>query len=244
LFQKLALKAAPLLAIYNSGRTSGVVLECGAGATHAFPVYEGAPVTTAIQSIAFGGHDVTESFEQALTQRSTLPLDREREIAIAIKMKFGQVALDFEAETKSASETMEQYELPDGQKVDVGVERFRGPEIMFNPELFYEKKDGIHKMIHSAILGCSEETQKELYKSIILSGGNSIFPGLASRLRKEVSSLAPDTTIKIVSPEDRQFSVFNGASIFCSAASSNSSFITKDQFEEAGSSIVHRFQFD
>lgn len=105
------------------------------------------------------------------------------------------VAEDYKAElekSKKDDELNADYELPDGQEITVESERFRCPEGLFNPKMM-GKKDvkGLHESVYAAINGCEQDTRRDLYKNIVLSGGTSSFDGLADRLDKEIEGLAP-----------------------------------------------------
>jgi actin-related protein len=50
-----------------------------------------------------------------------------------------------------------------------------------------------------------------------MSGGTTMYPGIAERLSKEMTSLAPSSVkIKIVAPPERKYSVWIGGSILSS----------------------------
>ena len=53
---------------------------------------------------------------------------------------------------------------------------------------------------------CDADIRKELHKNILLAGGNTMFPGLAVRLKKEMWPLvAKGTKLKIISRAERKY---------------------------------------
>ena len=88
---------------------------------------------------------------------------------------------------------------------------------------------------------CDIDIRKDLYSNIVLSGGNTMFPGYADRMHKEIVALAPVTMgIKVIAPPERKYSVWIGGSILASLTTFSSMWITKDEYDESGPSIVHR----
>lgn len=76
---------------------------------------------------------------------------------------------------------------------------------------------GIHELTFQSIMKCDVDVRKDLYGNIVLSGGTTMFPGIAERLSKEVVKLAPSTMkIKVVAPPERKYSVWIGGSILSS----------------------------
>lgn len=88
---------------------------------------------------------------------------------------------------------------------------------------------------------CDVDVRKDLYGNIVLSGGTTMYPGIAERLNKEVVALAPSSMkIKVVAPPERKFSVWIGGSILASLSTFQSMWITKAEYDESGPGIVHR----
>jgi actin-related protein len=88
---------------------------------------------------------------------------------------------------------------------------------------------------------CDIDMRKDLYANIVLSSGTTMFQGIAERMQKEISLLAPSTMkIKIIEPAERKFSVWIGGSILASLSSFQQMWISKQEYDESGPSIVHR----
>merc|ERR1711931_55402 len=128
----------------------------------------------------------------------------------------------------NSSDTDKQYELPDGQVITVGNERFRCPEVLFKPSLIGKESDGIHTTTYDSIMKCDVDIRKDLYGNIVLSGGTTMFDGIADRMQKEITALAPSSMkIKIVAPPERKYSVWIGGSILSSLSTFQQMWISK-----------------
>jgi len=234
-----------VLSLYASGRTTGIVLDSGDGVTHTVPIYEGYSLPHSIMRIDLAGRDLTEYMMKLLTEVGvSFSSSAEREIARDIKEKHSYVALDFDTELKVSGESSTKdvhYTLPDGQVITIGNQTFRCPEALFQPIKLGKEFPGIHELTFQSIMKCDVDVRKELYNNIVMSGGTTMFNGIAERLNKEITALAPSTIkIKVVAPAERRFSVWIGGSILSSLSSFQSLWVSKAEFDETGPTIVHR----
>jgi actin-related protein len=230
------------LALHASGRITGIVIESGDSVTHTVPFYEGHMIARAVLRLDVGGRDVTAFLAKLLAERGyALTSTVEREV-VRIKEDLCYVASDFVEELKSASvysDLETPYKMPDGTVVTIGSERFRCAELLFRPALACIDQVGIHQAAYASVMKCDVDFRNDLYRNVVLAGGNTMFPGIEVRMQKELAELAPiPVRVKVVAPRERASLSWKGGSILASLDSFQ--WISKAEYDESGPSVVHR----
>ncbi|KAK6359009.1 Actin-like protein [Orbilia brochopaga] len=233
-----------VLSLYASGRTTGIVLDSGDGVSHAVPVYEGFSIPSAVRRIDVAGRDVTEHLQTLLRKSGAVfHTSAEKEVVRLIKEKTSYIALDPKKEEKEWAGggvgKIEDYKLPDGNILKLGAERFRAPEILFDPEIIGLEYQGIHQILVDAIKRTDMDLRKSLYGNIILSGGSTLTKGFGDRLLAEIRRLAvKEMKIRITAPPERKYSTWIGGSILAGLSTFRKMWVSIDDWHE-NPEIIH-----
>jgi actin-related protein len=252
LFEKFSVPATyiviqAVMSLYSYGRTTGCVVDSGDGVTHVVPVYEGYALPHAIQRLDLAGRDLSEYMVKILCDVGyNMTSSSEKELVRDMKETSCYIVEDdFDEELRKCKESptdfTKVYELPDGQKIDLTSERFRVPEVLFDPMICGRELKGIHQATYDCIQSCDIDVRRDLFKNIVLSGGTTMFPGIQARLTKEIQALAPQKIdVKVTANPARRYIVWMGASIVAQLSSFQKMLIWKSEYDELGPSIVHK----
>ena len=176
---------------------TGTVIDSGDGVTHVIPVAEGYVIGSAIKHIPLAGRDITQFVQQLMREREKgIPPDQAMDVAKRVKETYSYVCPDlvkeFHKYDTNPEKWIKQYEGIEPIrkrkfKVDVGYERFLGPEIFFNPEIFSSDfLTPLPKVVDDCVQSCPIDCRRGLYKNIVLSGGSTMFKDFARRLNRDV----------------------------------------------------------
>ena len=241
---KLYLAHQGVLALFASGRTTGIVIDIGDGVCCITPIYEGYALPDSMAQIDLAGKDITLYLQRLLRQGRYHSI-HSVDIGVIrdIKEKVCFIALDIEKEKFKlrAEDKMERiYTHPLGQKVEIGNERFLAPECLFNPSLIGRNVQSIDKVLLDSLSKCDSDVRVDLLKNIVLSGGSTLFPGIEERLVQEIKkSSSKSFEIRIVSPPERFYSVWIGGSVVGSLSMTEKLWKTQKEYREKGAQIFH-----
>jgi len=244
---------------------TGTVIDSGDGVTHVVPVAEGYVIGSSIKHIPLAGRDITSFVQQLMRERNEpIPPSESAEVSKRVKEQYSYVCPDIVKEfTKYDTEPTKWFKQYTGMNsitkkpytVDVGYERFLGPEIFFSPEIFSSDfLIPLPKVVDDTIQTCPIDVRRGLYKNIVLSGGTTLFKDFAKRLKRDISR-SVDYRIKrseelsggkikslplevnVLSHHMQRYAVWFGGSMLASTPEFFGVCHTKAQYDEIGPSI-------
>lgn len=249
---KVAIQA--MLVLYAQGLLSGVVVDSGDGVSHVVPVWEGVSPPNLVKRVNVAGRHITRYLIKLLQVRGyNFNSSADFETARQIKEKLCYVGYDLDVERRLALETttlIESYELPDGRVIKVGAERYEAPEVLFQPHLLDMEQGGVDSMLFDMIQEADIDLRSAFYEHIVLSGGSTMYPGLPSRLEKEMRAKYLDLVdgnekqakklkLRIEDPPRRKHMVFLGGSVLAEIMKDRPEFwISKAEWAEQGERIM------
>jgi len=234
-----------VLTLYAQGLLTGVVVDSGDGVTHIVPVYEGFSLPNLTQRINVAGRDVTRYLIKLLLLRGyAFNRTADFETVRQIKEKLCYVGYDLKLENQLANDTtvlVSKYKLPDGRVIRIGRERFQAPECLFHPNLIDQESLGISESLFKCINMADVDLRQPFYEHIVLSGGTTMYPGLPSRLEKDLREYYAKLNTKaplkcrIEDPPRRKHMVFLGGAVLAEIMKDRDTFwVSKQEYQEKG----------
>lgn len=266
----LYIAVQPVLALAAGYTTSkcemtGVVVDIGDGGTHVVPVAEGYVIGSSIKSIPISGKDVTLFVQQLMRERGeNVPPEDSFEVARQVKEMYCYTASDivkeFNKHDREPSKYIKQWK---GIKpktgapytCDIGYERFLGPEVFFNPEIYNSDfTTPLPAIIDKCIQSAPIDTRRALYKNIVLSGGSTMFKDFHRRLQRDIKKIvdarvlasearlggqmkSQPVEVNVLSHPIQRYAVWFGGSVLASTPEFYGACHTKAEYEEYGASI-------
>ncbi|UYV70684.1 ACTR2 [Cordylochernes scorpioides] len=269
-----------VLTLYAQGLLTGVVVDSGDGVTHICPVFEGFALPHLTRRLDIAGRDITRYLIKLLLLRGyAFNHSADFETVRMMKEKLCYIGYNIEQEQKLALETtylVESYtfillfggatawcvcvQLPDGRVIKLGGERFEAPEALFQPHLINVEGQGLAELVFGTVQSADIDIRPELYKHIVLSGGSTMYPGLPSRLEREIKQLYLERVlrgdhdklsrtecmcavqkfkIRIEDPPRRKDMVFIGGAVLADVMKDKDTFwMSREEYLEKGLKVV------
>jgi len=244
---------------------TGVVIDSGDGVTHVIPVAEGYVIGSCIKHIPIAGRSITSFIQSLLREREIgIPPEQSLETAKAIKERYcyvcSDIAKEFNKFDADPSKYVKEYSGVNAVtkkpfKIDVGYEKFLGPEIFFHPE--FANPDfvtPISETVDQCVQNCPIDVRRGLYSNIVLSGGSTMFKDFGRRMERDLrrsvdarlkiteqlsgGRLKPKPIdVSVISHQMQRYAVWFGGSMLASTPDFYQVCHTKADYDEYGPSI-------
>jgi actin-related protein 3 len=243
---------------------TGTVIDSGDGVTHVIPVSDGYVIGSSIKSMDLAGRTVTQFIQQLMRERDEkVPASQSLEVAKQVKERYSYVCPDLAKEflkyDADPKKWFKEYQgLNDVTRqpfvCDVGYERFLGPEVFFNPEIFSSDfLTPLPEAVDQSIQSCPIDCRRGLYKNVVLSGGSTMYKDFARRIQRDLKrkvdarqkrsvemsggTAQNEVEVKVVSHDRQRYAVWFGGSLLATTPEFFAKSHTKKDYDEFGPSI-------
>lgn len=231
-FPAIYMEEPTILAMYSSGRTTGVSLTIGHQSTVISQVYEGYSIPYLTQQYNFGGFNVDKALSRML-QNPSLPAH----FISDIKHKLCVIVMDYLDNIGDGDTFDEEFILPDGNKIKFPVDyEFQSSEVLFKPYLEGLEFPGIDEMVREIIESSPLPVRKDLCSNIVISGGGANFSSFKERLEQELTPIYKprEFNVKVHKSNTTTIDPWIGGSILGSLSSFRTCWFARENYAEEG----------
>ena len=236
----------PILSLFSTSSTTGIILESGEGVSQSCIVYEGYSLPNTYERFDYGGGDVTNVLKILMKKKGYQLLNsNEYRFISDMKEKYcfllsSKYNLNFNNVRMALNAQKINYYLPDGTSISLGDERIIASEILFKPELIGKEFLGLSDIILSSINKAEIQLRSKTYENIVLSGGNILMKGLEDKIKDDIIQKSNKIIkVNVNTIKEPQISCWVGGNIISSLDIFNKISITKKEWEEKGNKIIH-----
>ena len=251
-FKALAMINSSSLSLYATGRTSGLVVQCGETRTYTVPIYEGFPLYHALNKTKIGGRDLTEIFRTGILENKinikegdihTLRQVKEKTCSVPVYQNYAYYME--EANEDIIKKETELFKLPDETIVKIPRRtRIIASELLFTPTVYEEKKNenGLINLITGSIKKTEmidKKFKENLIENIVLSGGTTMMEGFRDRVYNDLynykdSEFELEYEPNVIAENNRAIGKWIGMSMISSMSAFDKLFIKKAEYQELG----------
>ena len=99
-------------------------------------------------------------------------------------------------------------------------------------------------MVYQSVTSVDSDIRQNLYSSVVVTGGNTLFSGFVERLQKELNDKTPQMfRVRVTashSSSERKYSAWIGGSILASLGSFQQMWMSKAEYDEHGKVLVEK----
>ena len=223
------------LSLLSTGNVTGIVAECGYGITNVVPIFEFFGLEHARITSNLGGQDVDAHLKQLLKKIGMSENDNNAVNEVKEQLCYVKSPATMNMEPAP-------YELPSGTRLTIGDERYLGAEVLFDPSLNGIEAPGISKALEISIGRCDEFLKQDILQKIVISGGSTMFPGIASRISEDLTN-ALKKPVNVIAAPERKHGAWVGGSIFASTPVFEQFQIKKAEWETQRETIFRQKSF-
>jgi len=242
-----------LLVLHSYNSQSGIIVDIGER-LDIVPVTDGFITLAGIIRHPIGGAALRESVISSFAERRYRFVSQAEKLLARLAVeKMCYVSTDYISDCRSHDNNSEifknqidlsPYDLPPGTWThltnDTG--RFKTTEGLFNPQLWGVDFPSLAQLVKQAVQACPMDTRREMWRNIYLSGGTSLLPGLAERLKLELSKLvASSINIEVHTSPNRYHAAFIGACVFAEMPNFEQMCIMADEWKSKGAVSLRKW---
>ena len=245
LFEKMSVPSLifgsqPLLSLFSTAYTTGVILESGDAITQSCVSYEGYLIQSSCFRYDYGGRDVTNALEVLIDKNKYNFKDIKIFKNIKEKQCYLKISKDENGKYEDFNSIQSEFILPDGSKIKLNNEKIIAPEILFNNQLNCSENPPFHEIVFNSISKADINIKNKLYNTVVLSGGNTLFKGMKEKMKNCLEKLAPKhMEIKIRMNNNPQISCWNGGNVISSLNTFKKMLVTQNDWKEQGKKILY-----
>ena len=250
-FKAMAMINSSSLSLYSTGRTSGLVVQCGEMRTYTVPIFEGFPLYHALSKNKLGGKDLTDIYRRGIEEANLNVRSEDIQTLRNIKERTSCVPYiypcDYYLDENFQDIILEEtrlYKLPDDTIIDIPRKcRLLASEMLFNPKVVDKEDLGLRDLIVNSVRKSeivNDSLKETLVNNIILSGGTTMIHGFSERIKKELSGYKDENEWSlefkpiVVADNNRYISKWIGMSMIASMSAFDKLFIKKTEYQELG----------
>ncbi|KAM7460307.1 hypothetical protein LguiB_036355 [Lonicera macranthoides] len=131
-------------------------------------------------------------------------------------------------------------------QIIIGVERFRCPEILFQPNIVGVDQAGLDEMVGVSLrrlLAKGPDLEERMTNSVLMTGGSCRFPGMGERLEAGIRMIRPcGSPIRVIGASDPSLDAWRGAAAYAASMQFQQQTFSRMDYYENGEDWLRRYQ--